>query len=87
VGGEYPPRNAAAAETIGLLEPRLVIPMPYKTEVVKMEPEPLERFLKQTGLKEMVTQPKLSVTKSTLPPETKGAVAGLPRRGERPGTR
>jgi len=49
--------------------------MHYKTEVVKMELEPLERFLKQTGLKEMVTQPKLSVTKSTLPPETKGAVA------------
>jgi len=45
--------------------------MHYKTEVVKMELEPLEHFIKQMGLKEVVTQPKLSVTKSTLPPETK----------------
>jgi len=71
VGGVSTLDAAAAAETIGLLEPKLVIPMHYKTEVVKMELEPLEYFIKQMGLKEVVTQPKLSVTKSTLPPETK----------------
>ena len=71
VGGVSTLDAAAAAETIGLLEPKLVIPMHYKTEVVKMELEPLEHFIKQMGLKEVVTQPKLSVTKSTLPPETK----------------
>ena len=71
VGGVSTLDAAAAAETIGLLEPKLVIPMHYKTEVIKMELEPLEHFIKQMGLKEVVTQPKLSVTKSTLPPETK----------------
>ena len=71
VGGVSTLDAATAAETIGLLEPRLVIPMHYKTEVVKMELEPLEHFIKQMGLKEVITQPKLSVTKSTLPPEIK----------------
>ena len=71
VGGVSTLDAAAAAETIGLLEPKLVIPMHYKTEVIKMELEPLEHFIKQMGLKEVVSQPKLSVTKSTLPPETK----------------
>src|SRR4030042_1179926 len=71
VGGVSTLDAAAAAETIGLLELKLVIPMHYKTEVVKMELEPLEHFIKQMGLKEVVTQPKLSVTKSTLTPETK----------------
>lgn len=71
VGGVSTLDAAAAAETIGLLEPKLVIPMHYKTEVVKVELDPLDRFLKQMGLKEVALQPKLSVTKSTLPPETK----------------
>jgi L-ascorbate metabolism protein UlaG (beta-lactamase superfamily) len=81
VGGVSTLDAAAAAETIGLLEPKLVIPMHYKTEVVKMELDPLERFLKQMGLKEVALQPKLSVTKSTLPPETKVLVLDY-RRGE-----
>ena len=71
VGGLSTINAAAAAETIGLLEPKLVIPMHYKTEVVKMELEPLEHFIKVMGLKEVVSQPKLNVTKSTLPLETK----------------
>ena len=71
VGGGSTLDAAAAAETIGLLEPRLVIPMHYKTEVVKMELDPLDRFLKQMGVKEVETQPKLNVTKSNLPPETR----------------
>jgi len=71
VGGFTTINAAAAAETIGLLEPKLVIPMHYKTDVVKMELEPLEHFIKVMGLKEVVSQPKLNVTKSTLPPEIK----------------
>ena len=71
VGGFTTINAAAAAETIGLLEPKLVIPMHYKTEVVKMELEPLEHFIKVMGLKEVISQPKLNVTKSTLPLEIK----------------
>ncbi len=44
--------------------------MHYKTDVVRMELAPLEPFLKEMGLKEVTPQPKLSVSKSSLPAET-----------------
>ena len=81
VGGLSTINAAAAAETIGLLEPKLVIPMHYKTEVVKMELEPLEHFVKVMGLKEVVSQPKLNVTKSNLPLEIKVLVLDYRREG------
>ena len=81
VGGVSTINAAAAAETIGLLEPKLVIPMHYKTEVVKMELEPLEHFIKVMGLKEVVSQPKLNVAKSNLPLETKVLVLDYRREG------
>jgi L-ascorbate metabolism protein UlaG (beta-lactamase superfamily) len=70
VGGESTIGATAAAETISLLQPRLAIPMHFKTEVVKMDLEPLDRFLKEMGLKEVVSQPKLNVSRSSLPAET-----------------
>jgi len=74
VGGVSTLGSAAAAETISLLEPKLVIPMHFKTEVVKMELEPLDRFLKEMGLKEASPQPKLNVSKSSLAAETRVVV-------------
>ena len=70
VGGGATIGATAAVETISLLQPKLVIPMHFKTEVVKMELAPLDPFLKEMGVKEFVSQPKLSVTKSSLPIET-----------------
>jgi L-ascorbate metabolism protein UlaG (beta-lactamase superfamily) len=70
VGGGATIGAAAAVEIISLLQPKLVIPMHFKTEAVKMDLEPLEHFLKEMGLKEVVTQPKLNVGKSGLPAET-----------------
>lgn len=63
--------NAAqAAEVISLLEPRLVIPMHYKTRVLKVKLDPVSKFLKEMGLSNLATQERLKVTKSTLPEET-----------------
>lgn len=70
VGGGATIGAAAAVEIISLLQPKLVIPMHFKTEVVKMDLEPLEHFLKEMGLKEVVTQPKLNISKSALPADT-----------------
>ena len=70
VGGGATIGAAAAVEIISLLQPKLVIPMHFKTEVVKIDLEPLEHFLKEMGLKEVVSQPKLNVSKSSLPAET-----------------
>ncbi|HUV51769.1 MAG TPA: MBL fold metallo-hydrolase [Dehalococcoidia bacterium] len=71
IGGGSTLDAAAAAEAIGLLEPKLVLPMHYKTDVVKMELEPLEKFIKVMGLTEVIPQPKLNITKTTLPMETR----------------
>jgi L-ascorbate metabolism protein UlaG (beta-lactamase superfamily) len=73
VGGGTTINAAAAVETISLLAPKLVIPMHYKTPAAKDDLEPLDRFLKEMGAKTAneERQPKLSVTKSTLPEETK----------------
>ena len=72
VGGGNTIGATAAAETISLLEPKLVIPMHYKTPADKAELEPLDRFLKEIGAASALNErlPKLSITKSTLPDET-----------------
>lgn len=63
--------NAAqAAEVISLLEPRLVIPMHYKTRVLKVKLDPVSKFLKEMGLSNLATQERLKVIKSGLPDET-----------------
>jgi L-ascorbate metabolism protein UlaG (beta-lactamase superfamily) len=73
VGGHTTIGAAAAAETVSLLEPKLVLPMHYKTEAATADLDPLDRFLKEMGAPNAKNeaQPKLSVTKNTLPHETK----------------
>jgi hypothetical protein len=56
---------------VSLLGPKLVIPMHYKTATSKGELQPVDRFLKEMAAGETERQPKLSVTPSTLPAETK----------------
>jgi L-ascorbate metabolism protein UlaG (beta-lactamase superfamily) len=70
VGGGPTIGPAAAAETISLIQPKLVIPMHYKTEAVKKDLGSLEPFLKEMGVREVVSRPKLSVGKSSLHGET-----------------
>jgi hypothetical protein len=41
--------------------------MHYKTDALKRELETADRFLKEMGVKEAVPQPKLTVTKNSLP--------------------
>jgi hypothetical protein len=41
--------------------------MHYKTPALNRELEPVDRFLKEIGAKQVTSQPKLSVTKSNLP--------------------
>ena len=73
VGGGSTIDATAAAETVSLIGPKLVIPMHYKTPAAKAKLEPLDRFLKEMGADGALDerQPKLTVTKSTLPEQTK----------------
>jgi L-ascorbate metabolism protein UlaG (beta-lactamase superfamily) len=66
VGGGNSIGGHAAADVMTAIDPRIAIPMNYKTDVEKLDLEPLERFLKETGSK-AEAQPKLTVTRSQLP--------------------
>ena len=70
VGGVSTINAPAAAEVVRRLEPKVVIPMHYKTEALSWELEPVGRFLKEIGVKEVNSHPKLSFTRSSLPAST-----------------
>ena len=70
IGGNTTLDGVRAAEVVSLLEARLVVPMHYKTEASKGELEPPDRFLKEMGVTAHEPQPKISVTKNSLPAST-----------------
>ena len=67
VGGVSTIDAIQAAEIVRRVEPKIVIPMHYKTLVLKRDLAPVDRFLKEMGVKEAVPQPKLTVNKNSLP--------------------
>jgi len=79
VGGVSTIDASMAAEVVRQLEPKVVIPMHYKTQALSWELEPVERFLKEIGIKEVNPQPKLSVTRSSLPASTQVFLLDYPR--------
>jgi len=70
VGGVSTLNAPMATEVIRQIEPKAVVPMHYKTQALNRELEPVERFLKEMGVTEISPQPKLSLTKSSLPIST-----------------
>jgi L-ascorbate metabolism protein UlaG (beta-lactamase superfamily) len=70
VGGGRVMDAEAAAETVSLLEPKIVIPMLYKTEASADHLEPVDKFLKEMGTEAKPPESRLSVTRSNLPADT-----------------
>jgi len=50
--------------------PKAVVPMHYKTPALSRKLEPVSEFLKEMGVEQIKSQPKLSLTKSSLPVST-----------------
>jgi L-ascorbate metabolism protein UlaG (beta-lactamase superfamily) len=69
VGGGHAFDAPPAAETVSLLEPKLVIPMHFKTDVERERLDPIDRFLKEMSAKAPETHAKIAVTRSSLPDE------------------
>ena len=67
VGGVSTINATMAAEVIRRLEPKAVVPMHYKTPALDRKLEPVSEFLKEMGVEQIKSQPKLSLTKSSLP--------------------
>ena len=71
VGGRSAISATQAAEVVRQLEPRYVVPMHYAIPGLKVELDPIDRFLKEIGLTAGEPQPKLSVQASSGDYETK----------------
>lgn len=69
VGGNNTINAAKAAEVVSQIEPRIVIPMHFKTDVTTLELEPVSKFLREMGVTDPKPQPKLIVSKGSLPEE------------------
>jgi len=66
VGGHMAMNGAQAAEVVRQLEPRYVVPMHYAIPGLKLQLDPIDRFLKEMGVTASEPQPKLAVQKSSV---------------------
>ncbi len=80
VGGHEQTLDAtAAAEMIGQFDPRVIVPMFFKSGPDDpLDLDPLDKFAREMGLKEWEPQPRLNVTHSSLP-AVPGTVVLAPR--------
>jgi L-ascorbate metabolism protein UlaG (beta-lactamase superfamily) len=69
VGGQGTLDGAAAAETVNLIEPRLIVPMNYAMPGSQRKLDTIDGFLREMGSSPSERQPRLSVTRSSLPAE------------------
>ncbi len=71
VGGKDTLDASKAAEVVSMLEPKVVIPMHYKTEFTRLSLDGVEKFLKQMGKKDVEPLPSFKVkSRRDLPDET-----------------
>jgi L-ascorbate metabolism protein UlaG (beta-lactamase superfamily) len=69
VGGKYTLDAKKAVEVINQIEPRIVVPMHYKTPDLKIEGlDPVDKFIKEIGLVPSY-EDKLKISKRDLPQE------------------
>lgn len=78
VGGLNTIDSSTAGDIVRNLSPKIVIPMHYKTPALARDLETVDKFLKKMGIKEVASQPKLSVNRSTLPPTTQVVILNYP---------
>ena len=65
VGGGNTLNAALAAEVVRLIEPRWVVPMHFRTNLMSSKLDGVETFLKEMGVTEAVPQHKLSIQYSS----------------------
>lgn len=68
VGGKYTLDAKGAIEVISQIEPRIVIPMHYQVPGLKLDLDPVDKFVKELGI-EATHEEKLKINKKDLPQE------------------
>jgi L-ascorbate metabolism protein UlaG (beta-lactamase superfamily) len=59
-----------AAETVSLLDPKIVIPMNYRTEASAADLDPVDKFLREMGSEAKTPEARLNITRSAIPGDT-----------------
>jgi L-ascorbate metabolism protein UlaG (beta-lactamase superfamily) len=70
VGGGRVLNAEKAAEIVSLLEPKIVIPMLYKTDASKDDFQPVDLFIKEMGSEPKPPEQRLNINRSGLPHDT-----------------
>ena len=71
VGGGNSLSSSQAAEVVSLLEPSIVVPMHYRTDVLQsVDLDPVDRFLKEMGINSIQEEALLRVSSGSLPEQT-----------------
>lgn len=70
VGGGNALNASDAAEVVSLFEPMIVIPMHYRAPELAFKLDPVEKFVKEMGMKSPAPVESLNVKKDSLPKET-----------------
>ena len=68
VGGKYTLDAKKAVEVVSQIEPRIIIPMHYQLPGLKIDLDPVEKFIKEMGI-EATSEDKLKISKKDLPQE------------------
>lgn len=67
VGGGNGLRAAMASEVIALIEPNFIVPMHYALPDLRVELDPVDKFLKEMGVSKVQEEDILKVSASNLP--------------------
>jgi L-ascorbate metabolism protein UlaG (beta-lactamase superfamily) len=79
VGGIYTISAKEAIKILEQLEPKITIPMHYALPKLKIKLDPVEKFLKSLGIKNLTPEKKLLIKKEDLSPEEAKIVLLEPR--------
>ncbi len=71
VGGYFTIDPQEATQVAQQLSPRIIIPMHYKTEVLNFPIAPVDEFLRGKGNVDRLGSPEFTVTRDSLPSETR----------------
>ena len=68
IGGKYTLNSEEALEAINQIEPRIIIPMHYKVDGLKIDLDTVDKFAKETGVKkENMNVSKVTLKKKAMP--------------------
>jgi L-ascorbate metabolism protein UlaG (beta-lactamase superfamily) len=69
IGGTYTINSAEAIKIMAQIEPKIIIPMHYKIPKLNIKLDGVDNFLKDLGIKNLETLPKLSIKKKDISTE------------------